>query len=207
MEARYHPTTGRLLMLANAEAKKEAAKAASMCEERLRFDPVPIYSVTLAEDMTLTVSDPYIISLTDIDGTYKCFAIESIAPGETSGNGSITALRYDFGDGIKVVSAIAMGGGYFSSFSDIDIRSGIAFTRYCSGAVSSVRQIQRSPIIYLCGERVLQNIEIGPSSGTFVASAGTTITVYAASLDQRITDVFGTELEEVTSEQIHSLFV
>lgn len=53
------PLLGRLLPF----MKRQADKAASRCEPKLRFSSTPVYDVTLAEDMATSSNTPYSIPL------------------------------------------------------------------------------------------------------------------------------------------------
>lgn len=211
MEHRY-PTTGRLLMLANAEAKKEAAKAASMCEERLRFDPVPVYDVTLGEDISAPASGThYIITASDLGGDYRVLwvVIAMEAAEDASNNAtSIECIVYS-GENYR---RLGIGNAIFKNQNRKSVVSicgehgaiGVYGGNYSTGTTL--------PWVFAGGDTPIftdgyvSKIELFHYSGAYFP-AGSEITVYAAFPDQRVTDVFGTELEEVTSEQIHSLFV
>lgn len=145
-------------------------------EPKLRFDPVPVYSITLAEDMDVSSSTPLIITLPDgIQIFYLTYSLPTVTT-----NTIVVQIFVSGSQSRALLSALRMKDGIFGGLWMIQ-NAGLAQVISASG--SSASSGKQAYIYYLndpyIGKDNVSRIEIGSSSTTTIP-AGSIITVYGA---------------------------
>ena len=142
-------------------------------EPKLRFDPTPVYSVTLAEDVTIDLSTDYSI---DLGGEYDAVIVSFVSPANVDRNGTI---YFDFTDSTSLAGPFRGQNG----------ANGIVWTERIGNVVStfgSWGNIYGSNAWYNFGNGIvitdakMDTVRfVGNTLGTTIP-AGTTITIYGA---------------------------
>ena len=160
-------------------AEDMQAWTAAHYEPKLRFDSTPVYSVTLAEDVTASSASPYEIEMPE--GIRNAY-VRIYAPAAASAaTGRLTAYYNSVNRGCNIANMLSASDRYSACLiRDVD---GIVFVLGGSGSFGSatnvtmlMMDVAHDPVF--TGGGALTKLTL--YTGNDVLPAGTTITVYAA---------------------------
>lgn len=112
------PLLGRLLPF----MKRQADKAASRCEPKLRFSSTPVYDVTLAEDLTTDSNNPIVIFDNEKAGIVK---FGMIMPAASSAGGITFKITLNTNEIIEITNGSSFNPSGRNTFVDFSVIAGM----------------------------------------------------------------------------------
>lgn len=153
-------------------------------EPKLRYDPTPIYTVSLAEERPLTDGNPYVITKTQLGGEFAGIFVFISGPITTSATSCGFYAYLDNGESIRGVAyfSAASGDACNTSFEIIPC-DGIYKYRMCRTDTTGMQSVPlyskpTASNFIESDNRYIDRIEF--FSDTVILPAGATITIYGA---------------------------